>query len=78
MQHSKKDRYSSSSAAAERWNTPDRHLPQRTGRDALCGSRDICTTNRNWNPSEISIWIFMSVTLTYSRSYSMLDPRLQL
>ena len=29
-------------------------------------SRDICTTNRNCNASEISISIFMSVALTYS------------
>ena len=33
---------------------------------------DICTTNRNCNTSQISISIFMSVTLTYSRSYLML------
>ena len=32
---------------------------------------DICTTNRNCNTSEISISIFMSVTLTYSRSYAV-------
>jgi hypothetical protein len=31
-------------------------------------SFDICTTDRNCNTSEISISIFMSVTLTYSRS----------
>jgi hypothetical protein len=33
---------------------------------------DICMTNRNCNTSEISILIFMSGTLTYSRSYLML------
>jgi hypothetical protein len=31
----------------------------------------ICTTNRNCNMSEISILIFMSVTLTYSRRYAV-------
>jgi hypothetical protein len=36
---------------------------------------DVCKANRNCNTSEISISIFMSVTLTYSHSYLMLDPR---
>ena len=41
------------------------------------GTLDICATDRNYNMSEMFISIFMSVTLTHSRSYLMLDPRLR-